>query len=56
MSKRSQLDRAIAALEADRQVLDLAILKLQQQREAGKPVRVTKPRLAVEKTGGRHDD
>lgn len=31
MAKRSQLDRAIDALKADRAVLDLAIAKLEAQ-------------------------
>ena len=40
MAKQSQLDRAIAALKADRAVLDLAIAKLEAQIKAA-----PKPRL-----------
>lgn len=36
MAKLSQVDRAIAALEAERDVLDLAIAKLKTQ-QAAKP-------------------
>ena len=42
----SQLDKAIAKLEAERNVLNLAILKLQQQkRDSDKPKRPKAVRL-----------
>ena len=46
MSKIGQLEKAIASLKADRAVLDLAIAKLESQREPpGKPM--PKPRLSA---------
>ena len=45
--KLSRLDKAIAALEAERQVIDLAIAKLKLQRDA-KPAKKAKPRLVTE--------
>ena len=49
MSKIGQLEKAIASLKAERAILDLAIAKLESQREPpGKPLS-RKPRLAAEK-------
>ena len=47
--KRSQLERAVDALEAERAVLDLAILKLKGQQQA-KAVRIRKPRAVEAKS------
>lgn len=47
--KSSQVDRAIAQLEAERQVLDLAILKLKDQKKEPR-LRVAKARIGTEKS------
>lgn len=47
MAKQSQIEKAIAALEADRAVLDLAIAKLKAQveKQPTRKLRTTKPRI-----------
>ena len=47
--KRSQIERAVEALEAERAVLDLAILKLKAQQQA-KSARIRKPRAVEAKS------
>lgn len=52
MAKQSQLDKAIAKLEGERAVLDLAIQKLRDQQQAQTKPRNRKPKLAeVPKAG-----
>ena len=52
MAKMSQIDKAIAQLEADRAVLDLAIAKLKAQQQPAKEATPKRPRAvkAVEKS------
>lgn len=53
--KKSQLDRAIEALEAERAVLDMAIAKMRQQRDAApaRKARTTKARPMLEEAAAR---
>lgn len=48
MAKQSQLEKAIAKLEGERQVLDLAIQKLRDQQQAQTKPRVRKPKALQE--------
>ena len=47
MKRQTALDRAIAAMERDRLILQLAIEKLKEQRPEQEPKRTTKPRRLV---------
>lgn len=49
MPKISQVDKAIASLEADMKVLAMAITRLRAE-QASKPARVRKPKPAVSQT------
>lgn len=46
--KQSAIEKAIAVLEGERQVLDLAIAKLKAQRDS-KPKRAPKPQAVSER-------
>lgn len=51
--KKSQIDRAIEALEAERAVLDMAIAKMKQQRDTAptRKARTSKPRPIIDAAG-----
>jgi hypothetical protein len=52
MAKQSQIDKAIAQLEAEKAVLDMAIARLKAQQTPAKPKKAPKPRGAVTATNG----
>ena len=55
MAKQSQLEKAIAALEADKAVLELAIAKLRAQLGTRQSQRTKQSKLAAVKRSGSVD-